>query len=360
VSLPELHLELPGVLSSGEIAATARSIVRVQDKSGLIPWFPGGHADPWDHVECAMALDVAGHHDEAAEAYRWLLRWQRRNGSWASTYQFGRELNPIGEANHAAYIAVGVWHHWCVTRDDSFVIEMWPTVFRALEFVLTLQAPGGEVWWALGKDGPDEMALLTANSSIHQSLRAGLALADHLGEPQPDWELAVGLLRHALVRHPEAFADKDRFSMDWYYPVLGGAVRGGSGLARIDERWSEFVVPGLGVRCVADRPWVTGAETCELGLALDALGERQRAIDVVAAMQHLRDDDGSYWTGYVFDEDVRWPVERSTWTAAAVILAVDALAGHGQQAGVFRAEDLPLGVDVGDDCEVDAFCARGR
>jgi hypothetical protein len=187
-----------------------------------------------------------------------------------------------------------------------------------------------------------------------------LALADHLGEPQPDWELAVGLLRHALLRHPEAFEDKDRFSMDWYYPVLGGAVRGGSGLARIDEGWSEFVVPALGVRCVSDRPWVTGAETCELAIALDALGERDRAIEMVAAMQHLRDDDGSYWTGYVYDEEVRWPVERSTWTGAAVILAVDALAGHGPQAGVFRAEDLPLGVDVADDCEVDAFCARGR
>jgi hypothetical protein len=202
------------------------------------------------------------------------------------------------------------------------------------------------------------MALLTANASIHQSLRAGLALADRLGETQPDWELAVGLLRHALVRHPEVYADKDRFSMDWYYPILGGAVRGGQGLARIEERWADFVVPGLGVRCVSDRPWVTGAETCELAIALDALGERDLAIEMVASMQHLRDDDGSYWTGYVFDDDARWPVERSTWTAAAVILAVDAIAGTGPQAGIFRADDLPLGVDVGDDCPAEALCRR--
>ena len=60
--------------------------------------------------------------------------------------------------------------------------------------------------------------------------------------------------------------------MEWYYPVLGGAVRG----ARpdtIDERWDEFVVPGLGIRCVDNRPWVTGAETCELVMALDAMGD---------------------------------------------------------------------------------------
>jgi hypothetical protein len=129
-------------------------------------------------------------------------------------------------------------------------------------------------------------------------------------------------------------------------------------MARIEERWDDFVVPGLGVRCVSDRPWVTGAETCELALALDTLGERDRAIEMVAAMQHLRESDGSYWTGYVFDDDARWPVERSTWTAAAVILAVDAIAGDGSQSGVFRADDLPLGVDVGADCPVDAFCRR--
>jgi hypothetical protein len=79
---------------------------------------------------------------------------------------------------------------------------------------------------------------------------------------------------------------------------------------------------------------------------------------MVTAMQHLRESDGSYWTGYVFEDDARWPVERSTWTAAAVILAVDALNGTGPQASVFRADDLPLGVDVGDDCPVDAYCRR--
>ena len=57
--------------------------------------------------------------------------------------------------------------------------------------------------------------------------------------------------------------------MDWYYPILGGALRGAQASARIAERWDEFVVDGLGIRCVDDRPWVTGAETCELVMALE-------------------------------------------------------------------------------------------
>jgi hypothetical protein len=52
-------------------------------------------------------------------------------------------------------------------------------------------------------------------------------------------------------------------------------------------------------------------------------------------MQHLRADDGSYWTGYVYPDDARWPVERTTWTAAAVVLAADALSGASAASGLF-------------------------
>ena len=82
--------------------------------------------------------------------------------------------------------------------------------------------------------------------------------------------------------------------MDWYYPVLGGAVRGrDAGSSCSSRRWDDFVEPGLGIRCVDTNPWVTGAETCELVMALDALGDHRRALTLLADMQHLRDEDGS-------------------------------------------------------------------
>ena len=88
------------------------------------------------------------------------------------------------------------------------------------------------------------------------------------------------------------------------------------------------MVDGLGIRCVNDRPWVTGAETCEFVMALDAIGEREHALNQFTAMQHLREADGSYWTGLVFADGKRWPVERTTWTGAAVILAADPVGDH--------------------------------
>jgi hypothetical protein len=139
--------------------------------------------------------------------------------------------------------------------------------------------------------------------------------------------------------------------MDWYYPVLGGAVRGAAAQARLSRRWGDFVVPGLGIRCVDDQPWVTGAETCELVLALDALGERDRALGLLADMQHLRHHDGSYWTGYVYPDHARWPEERSTWTAATVVLAADALSHTTPGADIFHGSTLPsAATDIGLEC----------
>ena len=52
--------EVPGILSSADVLATGHAIAAVQRRDGQIPWFEGGHCDPWNHVEAAMALSVCG------------------------------------------------------------------------------------------------------------------------------------------------------------------------------------------------------------------------------------------------------------------------------------------------------------
>jgi hypothetical protein len=337
--------ELPGILSRDQVRQTGASLVAAQEPSGAMPW-PDGHTDAWNHVEAAMGLLVAGEREAAEHAYAWLRKHQRADGSWAMSYVREQVVNPDRESNQAAYVAVGVWHHWLTVGDLRFVALMWPVVVRALDFVVGMQSPGGEIPWARRPDGsmyPD--VLITGCSSTLQSLRCGLALADLLGEQQPDWELAAGALHHALSAHPEAFTPKDRWSMDWYYPILGGALRGDRGLGRIQEQWDTFVVPGLGARCVSDQPWVTGAETCELAIALHTLGEDDAARRLVAQMQHTRHQNGGYWTGWQFANQVMWPGEVSSWTSGAVLLAVDALSG-GPTSELFCGNDLPEGLDA--------------
>jgi hypothetical protein len=341
VRRPELR-GLPGVLTKEQLQQTVDAIAAAQQPCGSLPW-PDGHTDAWDHVECAMVLTLGGRLEEAKAGYAWLRRTQATDGSWATSYRELEIDDPMVDLNQCAYVAVGIWQWWQVTDDRALVEQMWPHIRRALDLVCDLQAPSGEIYWARDGAVPRKEALLTGSSSIYQALRCGIALAELMGEPQPEWELAAGLLQHAVAHHPEVFLDKTRFSMDWYYPVLGGAVRGRMAQELFDASWDTFVVPGLGIRCVSDEPWVTGAETAELALALLVNGDPDRARALLADVQHLRHDDGSYWTGYVYDKQVRWPDERSSWTAAAMVLAADALAG-GPSLALFAGDDLPTGV----------------
>ena len=146
----------------------------------------------------------------------------------------GRSVPPMARPSTTRWRATtpptarsGCWHELQVTRDDAFVQRMWPVARKGIEFALGLQQPRGEIIWQRRGDGtPGSYALLTGSSSMHHALRCAIALAEYVGEPQPDWELAAGQLGHAVACHPEAFADKSRYSMDWYYPVLGGPLRG--------------------------------------------------------------------------------------------------------------------------------------
>lgn len=351
---------LPGVLTSAQLAQTAAHIAGEQQDDGLIPWFTGHHADPWDHIEGAMALTVGGLIPEARRAFEWSVQLQSVGGTWPME-TVGVEIREASaDANQCAYIAVGVWHHWLITRDRSFVAHTWPVVKRAIEFVVDLQQPGGAISWARNAAGvasPD--ALLTGSACMVLSLRCAMALADVVEDPQPEWELAAARLAHAVAVHPDTFADQSRFSMDWYYPVLGGAVRGSAGVALLDSRWDEFVVAGRGIRCVADRPWVTAAETAELVLALDSVGDRDRAMTLLRDVQFLREESGGYWTGWVFPEGANWPAEQSTWTGAAIILATDALTDHTPASGLFRGAGLPRLLEFGR-CDDHCAAVSGR
>lgn len=297
-----------------------------------------------------MALTTAGLLGPARAAFEWCRQMQRPDGSWPMQLRAGTIEDANSDSNFCAYIAAGVWHHVLVTGDQAFAAAMWPVVSAAIEFVLDLQTGYGEISWARSESGPQPEALLTGCASVYHSLRCAVALAELLGDPQPEWEVAVGRLGHAIGAHPEAFEQKDRHSMDWYYPVLGGALRGAAATARVARRWEDFVVTGLGVRCVDDRPWVTGAETCELVMSLDAIGYNRAARELFTAMQHLREVDGSYWTGLVFADGKRWPEERTTWTGAAMILAADALSDATPASGLFRGDELPVGLQTDFDC----------
>ena len=310
------------------INRTANFIAEHQLPSGAIPYYQEGPTDPWDHVECAIALDLSGRYEEAVRAYQWLCETQNPDGSWWYTYRDNQPQELAKDSNHSSYIATGVWQHYLATQDLSFLRYMWPVVEGGMNFTLSLQQPGGEVFWCRDAKGTVWIsAILSASSCIYQSIRDGLKIAGVLGLDRPEWKKAGERLARAIRQQPHRFdiaGENSRgYAMNWYYPVLAGVISGKKARNHIHARWPEFVLDGRGCLCSLDQLWVTTAETCELILALIRMGEVKTARTVLDWILPLRDSDGGYWTGIAVQEEVVYPPdEKTTWTSAAVIIAI--------------------------------------
>lgn len=352
-------------LTGEQIERTGAFIAAQQEADGGLPWFRDGKMDPWDHVQAAMGLALTRQLDRAEAGFRYLVQRQESDGAWAAWRERGRITDETHETNHAAYVATGLWYLHTVRPSTDFLAEMWPMLERAIDFVVSLQQEDGVIFWATNKGKAWRQPLLTGSASTYGSLVCALRIAERLDHDRPAWRQArerlVRLLRGDLARFRETdLEDQDgRYSMDWYYPVLGGAVRGSDARLRLlDARMSRaYLEEGVGCRCVADQPWYTTAETCELVMALDACGLSSRAAQMFSWIHPLRTDEGGYWTGVTHPDRVLFPEgEQTAWTAATVLMAADVLVGESETASFFRdlagddldeaVSDLPA--DAGD------------
>lgn len=308
--------------------ATTTFIVEKQAGDGSIPWSENGVVDPWTHIENAMAIDIGGYQEEAKKAYQWLAEMQLEDGSWYASYENGQPKDTSKVSHIISYIAAGAWHHYLNTGDKSFLKEIWTIVRAAIDFVLEMRGPNGEIYWARDSNGTIyPQALVTSCSSTYLSLKSALCIASVLEEEKIAWKQAATDLAKAIRMMPcpiESTPDsKSVFAMDWYYPVMCCVVNGDVGKDRIFKGWNKFVVEGFGSLCSLEQNWVTVAETSELALALAVHDEYKHAATVFNWLQQMRDSDGAYWYGITLPQQEIWPEEKPTWTSAAVVLAAD-------------------------------------
>ena len=306
-------------------------ITKCQNRLGAIAWEPNGKVDPWDHVESIMALNLLDFKEEALKGFDWLISSQEHDGSWYSEYQGEKITNFNKETNFCAYISSGALHHFLNFKELSFLEKIWPTLKKSIEFVISGQTDEGDILWA--KDDNEEWmddSLLTGCASIFKSLNDFNKIAKTLGYEEFILKEEIKNLKDSIINKSERFdrtwESKARYSMDWYYPVLCGIHNKQDSKKIINERWDEFVVPGLGCKCVSEEPWVTVAESCELILALNKIDEKKTALEIFENISRLIDQkDKLFWTGYVYKDDKFWPIEKPSWTAAAVVLAANSL-----------------------------------
>jgi len=343
-------------LPDGYFDGAVSSILATQRPDGAIPWFENGVFDIWNHLEAAMGLNIMGAHQAADRAYNFLFQTQQDDGSWWSQLGSAAPIDEdllhfsrssmqtpkwIRETNFIAYCATACWHYWLIRQDHDFLQRAYDCVDRAIAFILPLQSNHGEFrWTARDPETPEEDALLTGNSSIFKSLDCAIKLAAACGIDRQDWVEARGKCGAAIRLAPERFdrqwESKERFSMDWYYPCLSGALDAERAAARLAEKWDIFVEDNLGLKCVSDEPWVTAAESAEFVLTLVANKRDDQARSHARWLHRFRDPSGAYWMGWQLQQNIFWPQETPPWTAGAVILATDAVAGLSPACDIFR------------------------
>lgn len=331
-------------------AAVAR-ILEVQRADGAIPWTENGIFDPWNHVESAMGLVVAGEYEAGLRAYEFLRATQNDDGSWWGEYgnaapidgeeRLGAPLGPkIRDTNFSTYIAVGLWHFFAATQDHDMLQRFWPAVSNAIAFALSLQSEDGDIRWAArDPHTANDDALVAGCSAIYLSLAAAIRIAETLGAPSMSWRRARETLGQALRDKPYRFdrswPSKSDFAMDWYYPALAGVLARDEARNRLDERWRAFVAEGAGCRCQASSDWVTTAESAELAIALCGLGRNADARRLLGWQAARWEEAGGFWMGTDIPSNIHWPIEKPSWTAGAVLLAADAVYGLSQASDMF-------------------------
>ncbi len=249
------------------------------------------------------------------------------------------------DTNVCAYVATGVWHHWLITQDRGFVEHLWPTVRRAIDWVLSLQTERGEIVWAREVDErPWAYALLTGSSSIYHALDCALALAEVVGAERPRWELALAALGRVIRTLPDAFEPKERWAMDWYYPVLCNVLEGDRRRAAAGQplghlRDARARRPLRERRAVGHRRRdgrVRHRPCCRRG---QGQGHRAAQLDEGPSPRRRLVLDRASCTRRA----VHFPAgERTAYTAAAVILAADAISGTSAASDIFIPATLPL------------------
>ena len=232
---------------------TVDAIASVQLPDGNIPWIPGGHTDPWNLVEAAMALDVGGRHDEARARVRVAARACSAPTARWHAYYLGDEVeDPTLDTNVTCYVANGVWHHYLATGDTAFLERA--LARRRARDRLRARLPARDRRDRVARRRPRRRRAAHRLVEHPPQLRCAIAIAERLGHERPDWELSLGSLAIAIAHRPDVFLDKDRWAMDWYYPILGGVLRGyAADSARRGAVGRRSSSTGRGVRCVSDR-----------------------------------------------------------------------------------------------------------
>ena len=287
-----------------------------------------------------MALVLGGRIAEAERAYGWLVGLSAPTAPGTSTTSTAGDRGGQARRQRRAPTwrpASGTTGCSPMTGASSRRCGRWS---RRPSTSSRPAAARGEILWARHADGtPWRSPCSPARRPCCHSLRCAIASPSCSATSAPTGSCR----RPPGPRHPppepDAFAPKHRWAMDWYYPVLGGV-----------RRWATPAAPAcrpLGhVRRRGPRralrqgpPWITVAETCECRWPTSPSASA-RPPSSCSPGRSSTAPTSTAATGRApcTPSEAHFPAdERSTYTAAAVVLSADALERHHPRGGAFVA-----------------------
>ena len=320
----------------------------IQHKSGAIPSNEDGSHDPWDHIESIMGLNFVKENESSKRAFNWLVKNQNEDGSWFAKYKENFPVEKNKPTHFGPYISVAALHYYKIFNDKDFLGELWQTIESAINFSLNLQIKNGTIPWSINEHGEIENDfLVTGSSSILKSIECGLAISYILKKNNNTerWTKSYNLLSKALKNPNGKFdilKDRKRFSMDSYYPILSGCLNKDEMKSYIDKTFSYFYVNGIGIKCVKEEPWITVAETSEFIISLLIYGDVKKSKELLLDVINISDENKIPYMGWQYEENIFWPNEKPSWTAAALIIAADSVLNFTDASDLFLKDQSAL------------------
>ena len=301
-------------------------IEKNQSSSGMIYWDEKKNFDAWDHFECLTALAILGRKDSFLKGLNWFLDNLSKDNQIFSSYKGKKITQNYYELHHAIYFSVPLLQGFYIFEEIELLKKNFDPLKKIVEKTINSRDNYGFFYWA-EKDGEfQDNSLISATSSIYLSLKASIEIYKFLKKDTKLLEDIIKSIEQQFTGDMSRFnrdgVDRSRFSMDAYYPYLAGINLDNSTLL---DSLSDFYVPGMGIKCVKEEPWVTFAESSEAIISLIRVGEIEFAKKIMSEIENFKNKEGIFPTGYQFSEKIFWPDERSTWTNAAYIIAKDCL-----------------------------------
>jgi len=289
-------------------------IISNQSSSGAIFWDEKGKCDPWDHCECLIALAIYEEWEHFWRGVNWFFTNLNEDGLIYAEFQNEKPSKLHYESHHAPYIIMPLIQASLIDKEQNYKKILTNEQLLKLENIFEVlddfKDEDGYFYWAKDSNGYSDNSLITASMSIFLSL-----VAKDKSFPKFNTEMWQEKFNRDGV-------DRSRFSMDFYYPFLAGIK---NNKKEFLDLLDNYYVKGLGVKCVAEEPWVTIAESSECVISALIHDNENIAKQIFNDIQQFQNKDGIFPTGYQYDMEIFWPEENSTWTNAAVIIAAHAL-----------------------------------